>query len=346
MGGRQGSRMRLAAAYRMRPVGAAARALACMLALLLATGQLLAQSAPSQEATRGLRPPAAVKSATDSLRASQRGILFRVIAPAVPDGKRAGATSAGYLFGTIHFGSAQEQGIDFGQLVPLLAPPVTFVNEADVDSRWQPAFDRYRWLPPGKSLKAWLGEKGLADAGELLPNIARRDLQRMRPWAVLALLEARGEHDDGAGLDARLQHVAAGAGLRIVHLESLEQQLKALDCVPPAEHATVLAQRLRKPWFLQMDSAEAMAAYRNRDLGAWFANIERMDGLDAAAREIEQRARVCLIEDRNARWFGTLEEVFRSGPAFVAVGALHLPGPDGLIARLRAAGFTVEPMPL
>ena len=29
------------------------------------------------------------------------------------------------------------------------------------------------------------------------------------------------------------------------------------------------------------------------------------------------------------------------GDAFIAVGALHLPGRDGLVARLRQAGYTV-----
>ena len=63
-------------------------------------------------------------------------------------------------------------------------------------------------------------------------------------------------------MDARLQQVAAAAGKRLVHLETLEQQLQALDCVPAAEHAAVLDERLQKSWILRIESAEAMAYYR------------------------------------------------------------------------------------
>jgi uncharacterized protein YbaP (TraB family) len=32
------------------------------------------------------------------------------------------------------------------------------------------------------------------------------------------------------------------------------------------------------------------------------------------------------------------------GKAFIAVGALHLPGKNGLVALLRGAGYTVSPV--
>jgi uncharacterized protein YbaP (TraB family) len=70
-----------------------------------------------------------------------------------------------------------------------------------------------------------------------------------------------------------------------------------------------------------------------------------MDGLDGSAKAIEQRARLCLLEDRNARWIGPLETAFQDGASFVAVGAIHLVGPQGLIARLRGDGYRIEAVP-
>ena len=172
-----------------------------------------------------------------------------------------------------------------------------------------------------------------------------KDLQRIKPWAVLALLEARGESADGTMMDARLQQLAKASNKTIVHLETLEQQLQALDCVPSQEQAVVLDERLQKSWILRIESAEAMAFYRSRNLDAWLASIDRMDGLSDAAKAIEQRSRICLLEDRNARWIGPLETLFRDGGGFVAVGAVHLVGENGLIARLRNDGFTVEVVP-
>jgi uncharacterized protein YbaP (TraB family) len=286
-----------------------------------------------------------------------RGVLFKVTPPAVPplpaelaQGAAAPpvaqATGDSYLMGTIHFGTPREQGLDYAALERALAEVETFVNEADLDQPWQPGFDGYRWLPPQQPLAAMVGEDAFERATALLPRIEPHDLQRMKPWSVLALLEARGERSGEATLDARLQRMAQASGKRLVHLESLEQQLQALDCVPAGEHALVLRERLLASWVLRIESAEAMAHYRGRNLDAWLANIDRMDGLGELARATEQRARRCLLEERNARWIGQLETLFQDGPCFVAVGAIHLVGQDGLIAALRRNGYRVEAMPL
>ena len=48
-----------------------------------------------------------------------------------------------------------------------------------------------------------------------------------------------------------------------------------------------------------------------------------------------------LVGGRNRAWLGRLEPALARGGAFVAVGALHLPGADGLVQLLRDRGWTV-----
>lgn len=254
--------------------------------------------------------------------------------------------SASYLLATIHFGTPEEQGIDYTVLERTLAAVDTFVNEADLDSAWQPAFDAYRWLPPEQPLPRMIGKESFATARALLPKVRPQDLERMKPWSVLALLEARGESGGETTMDARLQRIAEASGKRMLHLETLEQQLQALDCVPASEHALVLDERLRASWILRIESARAMAFYRSRNLEAWLADIDRLEGLSAPAQAVEHRARRCLLEDRNARWIGQLQSLIQDGPCLVAVGAVHLVGADGLLAALRRDGYGVEAQPL
>ena len=50
-----------------------------------------------------------------------------------------------------------------------------------------------------------------------------------------------------------------------------------------------------------------------------------------------------LLVDRNKAWLPKIEALFsRSGHAIVVVGAAHLVGPDGVVAMLKAKGYTVE----
>lgn len=310
---------------------------------------------------------AAVAPAADAPRL--RGVMFRITPPAVallpaeieqsataptgdavaptpPPAPAASPARPSYVLGTIHFGTPEEQGIDYARIETLMGETDTFVNEANLDEAWKPEYDGYRWLPVETPLAGMIGNDAIAQANALLPQVRPQDLQRMKPWSVLALLEARGESGGEATMDARLQRMASGAGKRMAHLETLEQQLQALDCVPAAEHSMVLAERLRGSWILRIESAEAMAAYRGRNLDAWLASIDEMEGLGEQAKAIEQRSRRCLLEERNARWIGQLETLFQDGPCMVAVGAVHLVGADGLLAALRRDGYTIEAVPL
>ncbi len=336
------------------------------------------QSTPAQETNPDGEAIAASIVPAPSPAAGMRGVLFRVTPPAAtslpaeiaqekPAQAQDAATSAAnagdpaaalaplpaaappaasYLLATIHFGTPEEQGIDYAELERTLAGVETFVNEANLDEAWKPEYDGYRWLPAEEPLSKMVGKDSYAMARALLPGVRAQDLDRMKPWSVLALLEARGETGGEATMDARLQRMAAGAGKRVLHLETLEEQLKALDCVPAAEHVRVLDERLRASWILRIESAQAMAWYRARNLDAWLADIDRMEGLSDEAKAIEQRSRRCLLEERNARWIGQLETLFQDGPCLVAVGAVHLVGAEGLISALRRDGYTVEAISL
>ena len=51
-----------------------------------------------------------------------------------------------------------------------------------------------------------------------------------------------------------------------------------------------------------------------------------------------------LLKDRNEKWVQVIPELMRKQSQFIAVGALHLPGPDGVISLLQKQGYTVKPV--
>lgn len=261
------------------------------------------------------------------------------------------APAPNYLFGTIHFGTDTELGIDATQLDAALAGAHTLVGELDLDAAAATvddaiALDAMRWLPPETPLSSLIDADALAMARYLLPAVEPPTLERMKPWLVLALLEARGEALGDDTLDVRLQRKARARGMRVVPLETVVDQLSALDCVPSAQQAVVLQERLKAPWIQRELSQRALDHYRGRDLGAWMADVDRMSGLGDEGRAIEARARRCLVEDRNARWLPVLATMIDAGGHWIAVGAIHLPGEHGLLAALARAGYRIEATPL
>ena len=53
-----------------------------------------------------------------------------------------------------------------------------------------------------------------------------------------------------------------------------------------------------------------------------------------------------LLINRNKEWMKQLPSIISKQSNFIAVGALHLAGPDGLVAQLKKAGYTVTPQNL
>ncbi|HEY5392984.1 MAG TPA: TraB/GumN family protein, partial [Hanamia sp.] len=51
-----------------------------------------------------------------------------------------------------------------------------------------------------------------------------------------------------------------------------------------------------------------------------------------------------LLKDRNKNWVEQLNTIMKRESVFVAVGAGHLVGENGLVSLLRKEGYTVEPL--
>jgi uncharacterized protein YbaP (TraB family) len=51
-----------------------------------------------------------------------------------------------------------------------------------------------------------------------------------------------------------------------------------------------------------------------------------------------------LIVKRNQKWIPIITELIQKNPTFIAVGAAHLPGNDGVLNLLKEAGYTITPI--
>ena len=86
---------------------------------------------------------------------------------------------------------------------------------------------------------------------------------------------------------------------------------------------------------------ELNQAYFNYDLMKMLEISERKEGKGCDALPGEMEA---LIDKRNSDWADKLPALIKEKSSFIAVGALHLPGKNGLLALLKNLGYTVEPV--
>lgn len=169
---------------------------------------------------------------------------------------------------------------------------------------------------------------------------------QMRPIFLAGLLGVPAcqlDRADDAGLDANIEALARRSGVAVTSLETVAEQIDALEA-EPATMDKVLRLMLTEAGGYEDDWFTTLALYRTRHIGAmWTMSRRAMADLvgedDAAA--IADAFWETLVASRNRRMVARMLPGLREGGRVVAVGALHLPGEDGIVALLRQAGFAV-----
>jgi hypothetical protein len=167
-----------------------------------------------------------------------------------------------------------------------------------------------------------------------------------RPWVatmMMALSEcerqrtAKGE----PALDQHLAHEAEARGIGVDGLETLELQFHAMADVPEADQVEILKAGLRTYDRLDDMVETTIQLYLRRELGAiWPLQLELAEQVGVAPKTFATTER-SLLTTRNLGMRDKALASLEQGGVMIAVGALHLPGKQGLVALFREAGYTV-----
>jgi uncharacterized protein YbaP (TraB family) len=147
-------------------------------------------------------------------------------------------------------------------------------------------------------------------------------------------------HPDELILDMHFQHKARMDAKTVLALETIEEQAELLfNKIPIERQAEMLMESIN-----EFDSSQVML----RQLADCYV-VADMDCLEKIGNEADgfsPEEMEALLTTRNQNWMNQLPKIFREHRAFVAVGALHLPGERGVVSLLRKAGYQVRPIPI
>ena len=261
----------------------------------------------------------------------------------VRDGEQA---VLGHLFGTVHLCDAACYPLP-PEVRAAFAGSEQLALELDpADAGMGPKLAAAGMLPAGQRLEAMLPE---AMRAPLARAIARSGVdaalvQSMRPWLAASVLmvgsASRAGFASSEGVDLWLARKARSDGRPLVLLETVERQIAALSGGGDQAQIEALAQILR------LIANEEVGEFLVRIRTAWREGDDQalLDMLNEDADE--QRLAPLLTElvtVRNQEMAARIAELLRSGRrSFVAVGAAHLAGAEGIVARLSEMGFEVS----
>jgi len=246
-----------------------------------------------------------------------------------------------YLFGTVH---ALPDGVrwrtpQIDHAFDAADMLVVEISLLDAEDSMRAAFQRLsatsgqpplamRVSPEDRALVSRvMAEHGLKDA----------DFANMETWAAALVLSQLAEGVDSAnGVDRAL--LKAAGNMRVIELEGAERQLGLFDALPEQEQDDLLEGVAR-----ELDEAGHENELDPR-LEAWLTGD--LAALEEAARGgllADPELREALLVGRNRDWAERIDALLSDGATpFIAVGAAHLLGPDGLVALLNSRGYSVE----
>jgi len=264
------------------------------------------------------------------------GVLWRV--------ERADG-AASYVFGTLH--STDERITALPQPVSdAFAASQTLAIECILDNPAIFKISRAMLLPGGERLDASMSAAQVTRLKDVSADyhMPFTMVTRFKPWGAMMLFSVPpSEHMRAAAglkpLDERLRSEAEAAGKTVLGLETVDEQIDTLDGMGPADQMLMLDSTLQDVDRIESVFANLRDAYLARNLVAVYGilNAEKSEDATGAVSRFEQR----LIIDRNRRMVNRMDKLLRQGNAFVAVGALHLPGTHGILQLLSDEGYQV-----
>jgi len=124
---------------------------------------------------------------------------------------------------------------------------------------------------------------------------------------------------------------------KIEGLESVDDQIGVLDKIPYTEQLQWMVDGIDDTTDMQAQWDAIIRAYKAEDL-------EAISDLMLESDEGMMQYADLLLTDRNKKWIPVIESIIRKGPAFIAVGAAHLPFDTGVIQLLIDKGYSLKPL--
>lgn len=122
-----------------------------------------------------------------------------------------------------------------------------------------------------------------------------------------------------------------------VGLETIEEQLALFDGATVEEDIESIMATVRDIESAREEMLKMSVIHREGD-------VEAMYNLVNSSPEMEGMNLDDLLFKRNKNWIPKLVNILENETAFIAVGAGHLGGEQGVINLLRAEGYTLTPM--
>ena len=205
----------------------------------------------------------------------------------------------------------------------------------------------YASLPKNISQNELWTEEEFAEIDVALQNtlfFSLKDVAMFKPSIISAMYmqavyEKIYKKKEDFLIDTYFQHIAEMSEKEVTALESVTEQSALLFGNQTLNRQKeILLATIRDSATLVQDIKKTVNLYKNGNIDLLYS--EYINDTSKIALTLQEKHD--LLDNRNIKWAKKIAEITKKKSAFIAVGALHLSGENGLIALLKKMGYKVK----
>jgi uncharacterized protein len=249
-----------------------------------------------------------------------------------------GLESPSYLYGTIHM-ICGDQFFITDATQKALEEVQSIVLEIDMsDPSLMQKMQMLAVHPEMRNISGSMTEEEAAAFDEyLMANFGAglAQIGIMKPFVLTSMLVTTHINcTDIKSYEGYFMEYATQKSVPVKGLEEVEFQVSLFDQIPYEEQVHELVKMVVSPEEGKRELDQMMACYASQDINCLYEVILNSSSM--------KDYKDLLLFERNRNWVPLIVEQMANEQVFVAVGAGHLPGEEGLIELLKRAGYRVE----
>jgi len=276
-----------------------------------------------------------VFSQTTEFPMKESSLLWKIEGPGIPKGS--------YLFGTMHmiekeyfiFPDKLEKIVKKSEQLVMELPGLPNQKEAmKYVLLEEGTFFDYFTKEQTDSILVWAKKEFKMDEAAF-----RATMSKMKPFVVVQMATQIHFMGKTESYEMKFEEIAKTNKLSIAGLETIEQQMAFFDDLTKEEQAEMVMEGIRDSEKSIQTMKEMEALYQGQNVDSLYLMIQDEGGVISAES-------ADFLDNRNAAWVPQIKEMIASKRCFIAVGAGHLGGPNGVIRLLEKEGYILTPVEL
>lgn len=162
-------------------------------------------------------------------------------------------------------------------------------------------------------------------------------LGRLKPFVLLQMITQKQFDGETESYELTLMNLAKKHKIKTIGLETIREQIGFFDAIPVPSMVDIIMSYFENSDSLKQQTKLMQQVYRS-------ANLDSLGRFMMESSPELMEFEDLLLTNRNIRWVPKIMELIYKKPSFIAVGAAHLAGENGLIALLRKEGFKLTPV--